>query len=125
MKFVSLLVDTPLDIMQPCLHSCAGLGVDIWLLTHLTTPAFRLSSTHFLTTVHICFDLPHLIVAHLSWCQCGHTIDNLNTHLLQCIYGNERIIAHDTLRDIVVAIPLESGAHVQKEVSHLFHHHIR
>jgi len=32
---------------------------------------------------------------------------------------------HDTLLDIVVTIVLENGAHVQKEVSHLFPHHIQ
>jgi hypothetical protein len=32
---------------------------------------------------------------------------------------NERTIAHNTLQDIVIAIALESEAHVQREVSHL------
>jgi hypothetical protein len=32
-------------------------------------------------------------------------------------------LAHDTLRDIVVAIVLKSGKHVKREVSHLFLHH--
>jgi len=32
---------------------------------------------------------------------------------------NESTIAHDTLQDIVIAIALESEAHVQREDSHL------
>jgi hypothetical protein len=32
---------------------------------------------------------------------------------------NECIVAHNALQDIVIAIALESEAHVQREVSHL------
>jgi hypothetical protein len=53
-----------------------GLGGGTWLLTHLNTPTFRLSSVHFFTTLRIHLDLAHLIIAHFSWCQCGHTIDD-------------------------------------------------
>jgi len=60
---------------------------------------------------------------HLLECRYGHTIDNLNTHLLWCLCGNEHIIAHDTFQDTLVAITCRNGAHVQKEVSHLFLHH--
>ncbi len=63
------------------------------------------------------------MVTHVSWCQCGHTIDDLVTHLFRCPCGNERIATHDTFQDTIASIALESGAHVQKEVSHLFPHH--
>jgi hypothetical protein len=63
------------------------------------------------------------MVAHLSWYQFGHFIDNLNTCLLQCPCENECTIAHNTLWNIVAPIVLEGGAHVQREVSHLFPHH--
>jgi hypothetical protein len=59
-EFISLLINTPLDIMQARLRSCVGQGVGVWLLTHPTTPTFRLSSTHFLTTPCTHFGLPHL-----------------------------------------------------------------
>ncbi len=95
-----------------------------WLLIHPTTLAFHLLSAHFLTTLHTCFGLPHLIVAHLSWCHSGHTIDNLNTHLFRCPYGSECIIVHNTLWYIVITIVLESKTYVQREVSHLFLCHI-
>jgi hypothetical protein len=52
------------------------------------------------------------MVAHLSWYQCGHSIDDLNTHLLWCPCESECTIAHNTLGNIVVVIALESGAHV-------------
>jgi hypothetical protein len=87
------------------------------------TPAFCSFSTHFLTTLHTCFSLPHPMVAHLSQCKCGHTIDDLRTHLLRCPYRNEHITTHNTLQDIITTIVLESGTHVQREVSHLFPHH--
>ncbi len=109
--------------MQASLCSCASPRACAWLLVHPTTPTFRLSSTHFLTTLHTHLGLPHPIVAHLLWCQCGHTINDLDTNLLQCFYGNECIIAHDTFRDIVATIILESGTHVQREVSPLFFRH--
>jgi len=37
-----------------------------------------------------------------------------------CPYRNEHIITHDTFQNIVATIALESGTHVQREVSHLF-----
>jgi hypothetical protein len=79
-----------------------------------------LFSAHFLTTFHIRLNTPHLTIAHISWCQCGHTIDDLGIHLLHCSCWNERTIAQDTLWDIVATIVLENGTHVHKKVSHLF-----
>jgi hypothetical protein len=32
-------------------------------------------------SLRIHFGLPHPTIAHLSQCQCGHTIDDLSTHL--------------------------------------------
>ncbi len=42
-------------------------------------------STHFLITLRTCFGLSHLLIIHFSQCQCGHTFDNQNTHLLRCL----------------------------------------
>jgi hypothetical protein len=67
--------------MQTHIHSCVNVGATAWLLTHPTTLTFHLSSTHFFTTLRTHFGLPHPIVAHLSRCQCGHTIDDLGTQL--------------------------------------------
>jgi len=125
-EFALLLVDTPLNIMRTCLHSCASSRVGAWLLTCLTTLSFHLSLTHFLTTLCTCLGLPHPMVDHLSWCQCGNsTIDNLSMHFFQCPCKNEHTTTHDLLRDIVAFIILENGTHVQKEVSHLFLRHTR
>jgi len=38
--------------MWACIYSCAGLGTNVWLLIHPTTPAFHLSSTHFFSTLY-------------------------------------------------------------------------
>jgi hypothetical protein len=111
--------------MQARFRSCASPKVSTWLLTHPTTPIFHLSPSHFLTTLCTCFGFLHLLISHLSWCQWGHTIDNLGTHLVWCPCRNEHIVAHDPLWDIVITIILESGTHVQKEVSHLFPYHIQ
>jgi hypothetical protein len=80
--------------MQARLHSCAGLRVGIWLLARQTTPTFHLSPTHFLTGLRTHLGLPHPMVAHLSRCQCGHTINDLGTHLFQCPCGNKHIVTH-------------------------------
>jgi hypothetical protein len=61
--------------MRTHLRSCAGPKASTWLLIRPTTPAFHLSLVHFLTTLRTRLGLPHLIIAHLSWCQCGHTIN--------------------------------------------------
>jgi hypothetical protein len=36
---------------------------------------------------------------------------------------SEHIATHDTLQNIVATIASKSGAHIHKEVSHLFLHH--
>jgi hypothetical protein len=98
--------------MRANLRSCAGLKVGVWLYARPTTLTFRVSLTHFLITLCTYLGLPHPTIAHLSRCQCGHTIDDLSTHLFQCPCGNERTSAHQTLRNIVVTIALESETRV-------------
>jgi hypothetical protein len=66
--------------MQARFYSCASKGASVWLLVHPTTPTFHLSSTHFFTTLHINLNLQYPTVAHLSWCQCGHTINDLSMY---------------------------------------------
>jgi hypothetical protein len=100
-----------------------GPRATVWLLTCTTTPTFCLSSCHFLTSLCTCFSLAQPIVAQLSRYQCGHTIDDLDTHLLWHPCRSEHIVAHNTFRNTVTTITLENGAHVQREVSHLFLHH--
>jgi len=74
-----------------------------------TTFAFRLFSSHFLTTLH---SILRPMIAHLSCYQCGHTIDNLGTHLLWCPCGNERTTIHDTFWDTITIIILKNATHV-------------
>jgi hypothetical protein len=38
---------------------------------------------------------------------------------------NEHIATHDTLQNTITTIVLENGAHIQKEISHLYPHHTR
>jgi hypothetical protein len=40
--------------------------------------------------------LLHPIIVNLSRCECGHTIDDLGTHLLWCPYESECTTSHDT-----------------------------
>jgi hypothetical protein len=122
-EFNSLLANFLSNVMWAHLCSCVGLAARVWFLVHPNTSSFYLSFAHFFTTFHIRFDISHPIVSHLSQCQCGYTINDLGIYLLCCPCGNERIVAHDTLWDIVVTITSESWAHVQKEVSHLFPYH--
>jgi hypothetical protein len=110
------------DCASMTLFMCKSKGKHLVIsLSYYTNILFIMA--HFLTTLHVRLGLPNPIMAHLSWSQCGHTIDNLSTHLLWWPNGNEHIIAHNTFQDIVAIIVLESGAHVQGEVSHLFLHH--
>jgi hypothetical protein len=93
-------------------------------LTSSTTLILCLSSAHFLIALCSRLDLSHFIVVQYAWCQCDQTIDDLDTHLFWCPYKTECISIHNTFLDIVAAITLKSGPHVQREVSHLFSHHI-
>jgi hypothetical protein len=122
-KIYSLQIDAPFDVVQACLHFCVGLVARAWLLAHLITPSFYLSSAHCFITLHIRFNVPHLTILDISQSQCGHTIDDLGIHLLCCLCKSERIATHDTLRDTIEAIALECGIHIQREDSHLFPHH--
>jgi hypothetical protein len=109
--------------MRTYIYSCAIPRASTWLLTCPTTLVFHLSLAHFLTTLHTRLGLPHFSMAHLSQCKCDHIIDNLGTHLFQCLYRNEHTTTHNTFWDNVATIFLESGTHVQREVSHLFPRH--
>jgi Zn finger protein HypA/HybF involved in hydrogenase expression len=122
-EFTSLLANVPSNVVRAYLCSYVGLAVGAWLLVHPNTLSFCLSSTHFLTALRICFDILHPIVPHFSWCQCGHTIDDLGIHLLRCMCKSGRTIAHDMLQITVAIIALESEVHVHWEVSHLFPYH--
>ncbi len=44
----------------------------------------------------------------------------MGIHLLHCLCGSGRTTTHDTFQNTVVTMVLESGAHIQREVSHLF-----
>ncbi len=102
------------------IHSYARPTTRAYLLVFPNTPSFCLSSTHFLTTFRIHLGIPHLMVAHLSWCQCGHIINDLGIHLLHCPCENEHIAAHDTLRNTIAIIVLENGTHIQKRFPTFF-----
>lgn len=58
--------------------------------------------------------LSHLIIVHLSHCQCEYTIDDLGIHLLLCPCGNEWTTTHNMIQDTIVTIALEGEALVQK-----------
>jgi hypothetical protein len=114
-KIISLLTNAPLNIVQTRLHSFASPIAGAWLLAHPS-----ICSAHFLTTFHICLGISHPIVPHLSQCQCGHTIYDLEIHLLYCSCGIEHTTTHDTFWNTIVAIMSKSGAQVQREVSTFF-----
>jgi len=99
------------------LQSFASPTTSTQLLTHPTTLAFHLSSTHFLTTLHICLGLPHPTITHLCH------IDDLGIHLIQYMCENEHIVTHNTIWDNVIVVSLKNGAHVYIKVSHLFSYH--
>jgi hypothetical protein len=64
--------------------------------------------------LHTHLGLSHPIVAHLSCCQCGRTIDDLSIHLLICPCRNEHTTTHNTIQDTIITIALEGEAHIQK-----------
>jgi hypothetical protein len=70
-------LDVPLDVMRAHIRSCVGPAIEAWLLAHPNILSFCLPSTLFFMAFHICFGIPHPIVPHLSWCQCGYIIDDL------------------------------------------------
>ncbi len=106
--------------MQAHFYSCVSLVVRARLLVCFNIPSFRLSFAHFFIALRFHFNIPHPTIPYFSWCQCDHTIDDLGIHLLRCLCGKEHITAHDMFLDTIVAIISKNGAHIQKEVSHLF-----
>ncbi len=105
------------------LCSCVGLRVDVWLLICPTTFAFHLFLTNFIRALCTHLGLSHLMVVHLSRCQCDHTIEGLNTHLFWYPYGSENIVVHDTPWNTIATIILKSEAHVKRDISHFSPHH--
>ncbi len=108
-EFTSLLRDAPSDVVWARVHSCVGPTTRAWLLARLSTFSFRLFFAHLFITLHICFNIPHPIVVYFSKCQCCHTIDDLDIHLLCYPCENEPIATHDMLRDTIVTIASKSG----------------
>jgi hypothetical protein len=100
-KIISLLTNVPSNVVQTHFLYYAGPTIGAWLWTHPSTPSFRLSFTHFLTTIYIWLNIWYPIVLHLSRCQCGHTIDDLGIHLLRYSCENECITSHDMLQNIL------------------------
>jgi hypothetical protein len=119
-EFASLLTNIPSNVMQTHLCSCACLVARAWLLGFFSTLSLCLSSAHFLIALCIHFSISHPTILHLSQCQCDLTIDDLGIHLLRCSCGNEHITTCHTLQNTITTITLETGTHIQKEVSHLF-----
>jgi hypothetical protein len=119
-EFTSLQIDVLLNVVWTHLHSNIGPTIGAWLLVFPSTPSFHLSCTHFFTTLYIHLSIPYPTIPHVLQCQCGHTIDDLNIHLLRFLCGNEHIIAHDTFWHIVATITSESKTQIQRKVSHLF-----
>jgi len=117
--FISLLTNAPWDVVWACFRSRVGPTTGAWLLVRFNTPSFHLFSAHFLTTLCI-QSIPHLIVLHISWCYCGHTIDDLGIHLLCFPCKNEHTATHDTFQDTIVVIASKTGIHVQTKVFHFF-----
>jgi len=103
-KFTPLLAYVPSNVVWISLHSCASLVTRAWLLIHPSTFSFSLSFAYFFTTFHIHISISHPTILHLSWCQCGHNINDLGIHLLRCSCKNECIVAHDTFWDTIVTI---------------------
>jgi hypothetical protein len=56
-EFTLLLTNVVSIIVQARIRSYASPIVGAWLLTHLSTPSFHLSSAHFLTTLCIHFSI--------------------------------------------------------------------
>jgi len=111
-EFTLHLTNVPLNISQAHLCSCASPTIGAWLLVHLNTPSFHLSSAHFLIALCIHLSIPHPTIAHFSRCQCDHTINDLGIHLLDCPCGSECTTTHDMLQDIIAIITSDSGTHI-------------
>ncbi len=124
LKFVLFLVGVLLNIVQACIRSCVGPRASAQLLIRSTTLTFRHQFTFLQHYVPI-LDCHILQLPTFSRCQCGHTIDNLGTHLFRCPCENERTIVHDTFQGSIVAIALENGPHIEREVSHFFPCHLQ
>ncbi len=88
--------NAPLDTTQTCLWSCVGLIVDTWLLACPIAHIFHLSLVHLLITLHTYIGFPNPIIAHMSRCQCEHTINDLGIHLFRWLYWNKHTTSHDT-----------------------------
>jgi hypothetical protein len=97
-----------------CEHISTHVGpvAGVLLLTCFNTLSFHLSSAHLFTTLHICLDISHPMVAHLSRCKCGHTINDLGIHLLHCLCESECIVTHDTLSNSIAIVMSKSGVHL-------------
>ncbi|CAM6103290.1 unnamed protein product [Calypogeia fissa] len=58
----------------------------------------------FTTSLRVRLGLPHPGLLRQPSYVCGHPLDPVGTHILQCSHGSERTATHDDLRDVLAAI---------------------
>lgn len=102
-----------------CLKSCVGLGSRAWLFTHPIFFSFRMAFNIFFITLCTKLGFPQLMVKGLAHCICGHPIDLMGIHFLQCSHGREHIIFHDAVQDAFVSIVKNVRFYVSHEQTHV------
>ncbi|CAM6088894.1 unnamed protein product [Calypogeia fissa] len=78
-----------------------------------------MSSFIFTTSLRVRLGLPHPGLLGQPSCVCGHPLDPVGTHILQCSHGSERTATHDDFRDVLAAIARDAGYHVSTEQTHV------
>jgi hypothetical protein len=81
-----------------------GLSVNVWLLTCLVILFFHLPSNDFSTTLHTRLGLSQPLILGVSHCICNQPLDPMGIHLLCCTHGGERMVSHDVVQNVFVAI---------------------
>lgn len=76
----------------------------IWLVVRPSIYLFHIAHSIFILAMQFCFGLIQLSTSNFITWECGYRLDAFNMHLACCPFGNQWIITHDAIRDIMYAL---------------------
>jgi hypothetical protein len=64
---------------------------------------FCIAHFAFILVLGLYFGLIQPSASSLFTCECGYGLDTFNTHLIRCPFGDQRIVTHDAIQNIIYA----------------------
>jgi hypothetical protein len=115
-SFKSILVDDSISSsFKAHIFSYLKKGARLWLIVKPSICLFHITHFIFTFTLRFYFNLIQPSTFSLFTCDCGYGLDTFGTHLAHCLFRNQPIATHDTIRNVMYALTQENGHDVWKK----------